>query len=126
MNNDYASVGISWVLAGTTRTVNADWFDNAGPDSSQQTDMKSALRQGGVNDLNVYSVEFASLSRLLARGGIDSSFSSFTAGSGKGLLGYSTFPFDYASNPKNDGVVFLFSSVPGGTTAPYNLGRVRL
>jgi len=75
---------------------------------------------------STFTLSGLSLSRLLAQGGIDSSFSSFTAGSGMGLLGYSTFPFDYASNPKDDGVVFLFSSVPGGAMAPYNLGRVRL
>ena len=50
---------------------------------------------------------------------------SFVSGSGAGLLGYSTFPFDYSGNPTDDGVVMLFSSVPGGTTTNYNLGRVR-
>ena len=59
MNQDYGIVGVSWALAGTTRTVNADWFNNAGPGSSQQTAMKNSLRQGGVADLNVYSVGFA-------------------------------------------------------------------
>ena len=104
LNQDYASTGLSFVKAGTTRTVNADWFNNAGPDSSQQTSMKNSLRQGGARDLNVYTV-------------------GFTSGSGAGLLGYATFPWDYSSNPKDDGVVMLFSSVPGGSAAPYNLGR---
>ncbi|GLB33509.1 putative metallo-protease [Lyophyllum shimeji] len=104
MNQGYASMGYSWVLAGTTRTINADWFNNAGPNTSQQTAMKNALRQGGAADLNVYSV-------------------GFTSGSGQGLLGYSTFPSSYASNPKDDGVVILYSSVPGGTAAPYNEGQ---
>ncbi|KAF5387931.1 hypothetical protein D9615_000123 [Tricholomella constricta] len=104
INNAYASVGISWVLAGTTRTVNSDWFNRAAPGTSQQNAMKSALRQGGASALNVYSV-------------------GFTSGSGAGLLGYATFPSSYSSNPLDDGVVMLFSSVPGGTAAPYNLGH---
>jgi hypothetical protein len=39
---------------------------------------------------------------------------------GGGLLGYATFP---SSSLSIDGVVCLYSSVPGGTAAPYNLGR---
>jgi hypothetical protein len=104
MNQDYAGTGIQWKLAGTTRTVNPTWFAQAGPDSSLQTTMKNQLRQGGVADLNVYTVGFQS-------------------GSGAGLLGYSTFPSSYSGNPKDDGVVMLFSSVPGGATTNYNLGR---
>ena len=67
--------------------------------------MKNQLRTGGAADLNVYTV-------------------GFNSGSGAGLLGYSTFPSDFSGNPKDDGVVMLFSSVPGGTTQDFNLGRV--
>jgi len=66
--------------------------------------MKDALRRGTAKDLNVYSVGFVS-------------------GDAAGLLGYATFPSDYTSEEKDDGVVVLFSSVPGGSSAPYNLGQ---
>jgi hypothetical protein len=104
MNKAYAGSGITWKLAGTTHTTNANWFNQVGPDSSLQTTMKNQLRTGGAADLNVYTVGFVS-------------------GSGAGLLGYSTFPSDYSSNPKDDGVVMLYSSVPGGTAVPYDLGQ---
>lgn len=61
--------------------------------------MKNALRQGTADDLNIYSNNM-----------------------GGGLLGWATFPSSYANRPKLDGVVILFSAVPGGTAAPYNLG----
>ena len=39
---------------------------------------------------------------------------------GNGLLGYAQFPGGPAAT---DGVVILYSSLPGGSAAPYNLGR---
>ncbi|WP_138733371.1 zinc metalloprotease [Modestobacter excelsi] len=46
----------------------------------------------------------------------------YTAGIGAGLLGWATFPSDFAGDPLLDGVVVLFSSLPGGSSAPYDLG----
>ncbi|KXN84751.1 hypothetical protein AN958_12178 [Leucoagaricus sp. SymC.cos] len=104
LNEAYAGSGLTFTSAGVDHTTNANWFNQVGPSSSLQTSMKSALRKGGVNALNVYTVGFVS-------------------GSGAGLLGYSTFPSSYAGNPTDDGVVMLYSSVPGGSAAPYNLGQ---
>ncbi|KAK0212074.1 metalloprotease [Desarmillaria ectypa] len=104
LNRAFSSTGLSYVLAGTTRTVNSDWFDNTGPGNSQQTAMKKALRQGGKADLNIYTVGFTSSSTI-------------------GVLGYSAFPWKYTSAPTDDGVVVLFSSLPGGSIHNYNFGH---
>ncbi|KAG9027214.1 hypothetical protein FS837_004344 [Tulasnella sp. UAMH 9824] len=105
LNKACGPCGISFTLAGTDSTINADWFNLAGPNTSYQTAMKSALRKGGAGDLNFYSV-------------------GFTDGPGAGLLGYATFPSEYARKPKDDGVVLLYSSLPGasGSMTPYDLG----
>ncbi|KIM28530.1 hypothetical protein M408DRAFT_32408, partial [Serendipita vermifera MAFF 305830] len=104
MNEHYASSGISFQLTKTTRTSNAAWFSGVGPDESSQTQMKSQLREGDAATLNIYTVGFES-------------------GSGQGLLGYATFPSDYTGNPKDDGVVVLHSSLPGGSSTNYDEGK---
>lgn len=98
LNAAYAATGFSFNLVRVDRTSNATWY-TAGPGTTAQTQMKNALRVGGKGDLNIYANNI-----------------------GGGLLGYATFPSSYASNPKDDGVVVLNASLPGGTAAPYNLG----
>ncbi|KZV98590.1 metalloprotease [Exidia glandulosa HHB12029] len=108
LNADYASTGLSFTLAGTDFTTNSTWFQRADDCSGQsyQTAMKKALRKGGANALNVYTVGFTR-----------------STGDCSGLLGYSTFPSSYSGNPTDDGVVILYSSLPGGTAAPFDEGR---
>jgi hypothetical protein len=98
LNRAYANTGYSFVLAATDRTTNASWYTATNGTTAEQN-MKNALRRGSADDLNIYSNNM-----------------------GGGLLGWATFPSSYASSPKMDGVAILFSSVPGGTTAPYNEG----
>ncbi len=97
LNAAYKNTPFTFTLVGVDRTTNSTWYTCAG--GGCESKMKGALRKGGAGDLNVYSNNM-----------------------GRGLLGWATFPSSYASNPTNDGVVILYSSVPGGTAAPYNEG----
>ena len=97
LNAAYASTGFSFSLASTNNTTNSSWYTCSG--GTCETQMKNALRQGGSNALNIYANNM-----------------------GGGLLGWATFPSSYASQPNMDGVVVLFSSFPGGSAVPYNLG----
>lgn len=98
LNAAYAGSGFYFVLAEVTRTTNAAWYKMT-PGSQAEAEAKTALRRGGAEDLNIYSANI-----------------------GEGLLGWSTFPLTYRRFPIDDGVVILYSSVPGGSAAPYNLG----
>ena len=96
-----ANTPFRFSMIGVDRTTNASWF-NSGIDSAEEREMKTALHVGGANTLNFY---------VNNAGGV--------------YLGWATFPFWYADDPTQDGVVVLYSSLPGGDCcAPqvYNLG----
>ncbi|KAB5595120.1 putative effector protein [Ceratobasidium theobromae] len=103
-NKHYAKSGISLKLKSISYTINAKWFNDVARDTPEQTAMKTKLRKGGPGDLNIYTVGFRK---------VDS----------EGSLGYATFPSTYNDDPKDDGVVILFSSLPGGATIGYNQGK---
>jgi hypothetical protein len=98
LNAAYAATGWSFRLADTTRTANNSWF-RMNPGTGAERQAKRALRRGSADDLNIY-----------------------TASPSQGLLGWATLPAWYASNPTDDGVVVLFSSLPGGAAVPYDEG----
>jgi hypothetical protein len=92
-----ANTPFRFVKAGVTRTTNPGWFTMA-KGSAAEREAKSALHVGGPDALNFYTTN------------------------GGGYLGWATFPWSYADNPRDDGVVCLFSSLPGGSSTPFNLG----
>ena len=109
MNNAYAGIGAGapvgassntsfrFVKASTNRVVNNTWY-NAGLGTTAERQMKEALHVGTADDLNFYT------------------------NSGAGNLGWATFPNEYATRPKMDGIVCYWESLPGSTYVPYNLG----
>jgi hypothetical protein len=97
-----ARTGFSFGLTGVTRTDNSAWF--ATTTVGAENEMKSTLRQGGTDALNVYST------------------------SGGGYLGWAYLP-DILTKPGQahlDGIVISWESVPGASTrfeGRYDLGE---
>jgi hypothetical protein len=98
LNGAFGGYGWTFNLASVDRTTNAKWYV-AGPGSSNEKRMKSALHKGTADDLNIYA-----------------------SNPSGGYLGWATFPWSYKSKPTQDGVVVLNASLPGGSAAPYDQG----
>ncbi len=95
-----ADTGFRFELAAVDRTTNARWF-NMTPGGEDEYKAKRALRRGGADALNIYTVD------------------------GGKYLGWAYFPSGYASRPYVDGVIIAFGSMPGSTIpgfGNYNLG----
>ncbi|WP_377643752.1 zinc metalloprotease [Oryzobacter terrae] len=97
LNSAYASSGFTFTLVSTDTTRNARWYQNLRSGSKVEKDMKRALRQGDMGDLNIYTADLAN-----------------------SLLGWATFP--KASYDSYDGVVLLDTSLPGGSATNYDQG----
>ncbi len=99
LNAAFALSPLKFSLAGITHTNNVQWFQMT-PGSTAEREAKLALGlPRSPKILHLYS-----------------------AAPGQGLLGWATFPWDVAKFPNDSGVVLLYSSLPGGNAAPYNLG----
>jgi Pregnancy-associated plasma protein-A. len=88
--------GVRFRLGGITHTDNAAWF--RAPLDHEES-IKSALRRGGPETLNLYVAELGQL-----------------------VIGYSTYPHQYAAAPILDGVVIDWRTLPGGTMPHFDRG----
>jgi len=102
LNEKYASTGFYFTLQPINYVTNQEWRSIA-YQSDTEYEMKSTLRQGRYQDLNIY-------------------LDTIAPANGMTLLGYATFP-DSASDKtfSVDGVVLDPATLPGGTP-PYDLG----
>ncbi|PFH49921.1 hypothetical protein AMATHDRAFT_62218 [Amanita thiersii Skay4041] len=99
----YKKACLRFYLKGVNHIYNADWFNNVAPGSPQEKALKTQYRHGDELTLNIYSVGLVST---------------------PGLLGYSTFPWNFADDPHNDGIVIHYATVPGGDYPHYDEGAV--
>lgn len=79
-------------------TTDPQWFEMY-KGSTAEKEAKQALGVKQKDVLNVYTADTV------------------------GALGWALQPFEISSNPDLDGVVILFSTLPGGTSAPYDQGK---
>ena len=98
LNDAFKPHDIVFTRASVTRPDNPVWFRMT-RNSAAERKAKTALGKDQHRSLNFY-----------------------TAGLGATLLGWATFPSDLTGDHVKDGVVVLHSSLPGGTTTPYDLG----
>ncbi|MEV4674829.1 zinc metalloprotease [Actinomadura sp. NPDC049382] len=94
--NGGADTRISFALRGISRSDSAAWFQD--PERYEGT-YKPMLHQGGKGTLNLYSTYI-----------------------GGDLLGWSTFPWKYKTDPQMDGVTIHYGSMPGGAIEHFNKG----
>ncbi|TFK27445.1 hypothetical protein FA15DRAFT_666313 [Coprinopsis marcescibilis] len=97
LNDDFSLTGVEFHLAGIRRVINREWFDSVTVRTEHgrllDDKMKRALRRGGRNTLNVYTV-----------------------GLPDGLAGYANFPWSYhkqgdqGDDAVRDGVVMRWDS----------------
>ena len=97
LNAAFAGTGFSYYLSNVTYTNNRQWF--TGCYGGAERKMKKGLAVDPANTLNIYSCKPNS-----------------------GILGYARFPWSYPEDSYWHGVVLLYSSLPGGSAAPYNEG----
>ena len=100
LNSDYSSTRFKFLFAGSDRTNNSAWA--AAPHRSDwEIAMKSQLARDVSHTLNVYVCP--DLSQYVPA--------------------WASFPFDFEESNTMHGVVVLKDTFPGGTFAPFNLGR---
>ena len=98
LNDSFKPHDVVFTRASVDRTDDSVWFRMT-MDSAAERKAKTELGREQHRALNFY-----------------------TAGIGAGLLGWATFPTDLEGDPVKDGVVVLYSTLPGGSSAPYDLG----
>jgi hypothetical protein len=98
LNVAYRSYAVEFKLDEINRVIEPKWFPMAFGGKHEAT-MKKKLHRGGTATLNIYFIAMEDET-----------------------LGWSSFPWDYNSDPFDDGLIIANDTLPGGPRTPYNLG----
>jgi hypothetical protein len=99
LNQDFAPYGFSFNHVDTVFTNKSSWL-NVAYGSDIEAEMKTSLAVDPATTFNIYVSDLE-----------------------WDLLGWATFPDMYPEDDPMHGVVLLGASLPGGTAAPFNLGK---
>ena len=95
LNDAYAPYDIFFTLVSVDYTMNDNWYNDM---NQYESAYKQQLNIDPIHHLNIYS------------------------GNMPGLLGWSYLPYQWPEGSYMHGVCILYSSLPGGTSYPYNAG----
>ncbi len=98
LNDAHVDSPFFFVLDRVEVVANDEWF-NMAFDSKAEKKAKTALRVGDSKTLNIYTANLA-----------------------RGYLGWSTYPWEYAGDPIDDGVVLRYTTFPGAGLTGYDEG----
>lgn len=102
LNQRYQNANFRFQLAKVDYTINKSWY-NVRQGSAEDSAMRQALHQGGMQNLNVYSARPLGIAGDL-------------------IAGYTKMPQFSALDPVTDGSVILHTTLPGGSEPGFNLG----
>lgn len=95
LNDAYAPYDIFFTLVSVDYTMNDNWYNDM---NQYESAYKQQLNIDPVHHLNIYS------------------------GNMPGLLGWSYLPYQWPEGSNMHGVCLLYSTLPGGSSYPYNAG----
>ncbi|SFZ89741.1 Pregnancy-associated plasma protein-A [Flaviramulus basaltis] len=111
LNNDFSSTNTNLLPSGATDFINDATTTGVSFSLAQTFRYNNSTSSWGTND---------SVKSAYPPITPETHLNIWVCNIGGGILGYAQFP---GGNLSTDGVVLLHSSLPGGSAAPYNLGR---
>lgn len=96
LNKHYSRTNFQFRLVSVDRTANTAWFNDL---QANEKAIKTALAKNPRTTFQLYTGSFT-----------------------RGLLGFCQFPWSFPEDSVMHGCMNLYSSLPGGSAAPYNLG----